>query len=287
METAPQAPATPIALTTPDGYALRVYCHQCTNTDCDTVVISPAMGVPQDFYRPFAAWLNQHGYRVVTFDYRGMEKGTGNARRVQTDVNTWISQDANTVLRWAKQQTQGQLIWLGHSLGSQIVGALPDRELVDHMAGIATGTGYWLHADWALKSKAWLVWWVFAPLMTPLCGYYPGNALKMIGDLPAGVMQQWRRWCLNREYLVGAEGPAVKAHYAAFKRSFKVLSFTDDELMSAQNTEDIFHMYPGVTVTHRRLNPSEVGASRIGHFGFFKPQFETTGWPLALPLLKP
>ena len=30
------------------------------------------MGVRQDYYGAFAEWLAQQGYRVATFDYRGM-----------------------------------------------------------------------------------------------------------------------------------------------------------------------------------------------------------------------
>lgn len=44
-----------------------------------------------------------------------------------------------------------------------------------------------------------------------------GRRLRKVGDLPKGVMQQWRRWCLNPEYAVGAEGESVRAQYAAVR----------------------------------------------------------------------
>ena len=36
------------------------------------VLIVPAMGVPQKYYEPLAAWLAGEGYAAATFDYRGM-----------------------------------------------------------------------------------------------------------------------------------------------------------------------------------------------------------------------
>jgi hypothetical protein len=32
---------------------------------------------------------------------------------------------------------------------------------------------------------------------------------------------------------------------------------------------------------YRGISPREIGAERIGHFGFFRPQFERTLWSLA------
>ena len=37
------------------------------------VVLMPsAMGVKQQYYEPFAAFLCEHGFAVLSFDYRGM-----------------------------------------------------------------------------------------------------------------------------------------------------------------------------------------------------------------------
>jgi len=47
-----------------------------------------------------------------------------------------------------------------------------------------------------------LFWFVFVPILTPLLGYFPGKRLRMVGDLPAGVAWQWRRWCTHRDYLL-------------------------------------------------------------------------------------
>jgi predicted alpha/beta hydrolase len=56
------------------------------------------------------------------------------------------------------------------------------------------------------------------------------------------------------------------------------LSFTDDEMMSARNTESLHSFYTGTPKSMRRIAPSEVGADRIGHFGFFREAFAPTLW---------
>jgi len=121
----------------------------------------------------------------------------------------------------------------------------------------------------------------------PLYGYFPGKRLRKVGDLPLGVMQQWRRWCLNRDYLVGEGGDSVRAQYAAVTTPMLSLSFTDDEYMSAKNTANMHAFYAGAPRDMRRIAPQDIGARRIGHFGFFRTRFAKTLWPQVTQWLMP
>jgi len=56
------------------------------------------------------------------------------------------------------------------------------------------------------------------------------------------------------------------------------LSFPDDELMSARNTESIHGFYVNAPRTMKRIAPQEIGARRIGHFGFFRREFADSLW---------
>jgi predicted alpha/beta hydrolase len=58
------------------------------------------------------------------------------------------------------------------------------------------------------------------------------------------------------------------------------LSFTDDEIVSAQSIRLLHNLYASAPVEYRRIAPADVGAKHIGHFGFFRPQHEQTLWPL-------
>jgi predicted alpha/beta hydrolase len=249
------------------------------------VLIAPAMSAPQSYYQPFAEWLAREGYLVATFDYRGTgESREGGFRRTlrgyQADILDWAKLDCGAMLEaLSARAPQLPLYWVGHSLGGQILGFLPDsiRERIAKAITVATGSGYWLENAAPLKKRAWWLWFVVAPLATALYGYFPGAKLRKVGDLPKGVMQQWRRWCLNKDYAVG-DGEHVRAQFAAVRTPIVSLSFQDDELMSARNTESIHGFYVNAPRTMKRIAPQEIGARRIGHFGFFRREFSDSLW---------
>ena len=72
----------------------------------------------------------------------------------------------------------------------------------------------------------------------------------------------------------------MRSAYASVRIPMLSLSFTDDEMMSAQGIRSLHGLYTGAPIEYRRIAPPDVGAHRIGHFGFFRPQFEQTLWPL-------
>lgn len=271
-------------LHTPDGYPLAARFFEPPATVRGawrgSVLVVPAMGVPQAYYQPFAAWLANHGYLAVTFDYRGMGLSRhGPLRRVQADVFTWAEQDTATVLDAITARAPGvPLTWIGHSLGGQILPFVPNRTRVAKMITVGTGSGYWKENSPPLKKRVWLLWYGVAPLTLPLFGYFPGSLFNMVGDLPRGVMQQWRRWCLHPEYAVGVEGEPVRARFAAVKTPILSLSFTDDEFMSAANTRSLHAFYTGAPKAMLRIDPRDAGVKRIGHFGFFRRDMADAVW---------
>jgi len=53
---------------------------------------------------------------------------------------------------------------------------------------------------------------------------------------------------------------------------------TDDELMTERSTRVLIDCYENAPRELHRIAPQDGGARRIGHFGFFRPQFEATLW---------
>jgi predicted alpha/beta hydrolase len=243
------------------------------------VLIVPAMSVPQSYYRAFTEWLNSEGYHAATFDYRGTGASRrGSLRGYKADILDWAGLDCAAMLDAVAQRAPGlPLYWVGHSLGGQILGFLPNRERIARAVTVATGSGYWRENAPALRRRVWYLWYFLAPLATWLCGYFPGARLRKVGDLPKGVIEQWRRWCLNPEYAVG-DGEHVRAQFAAVRTPIVSLSFADDELMSARNTESIHGFYVNAPRSMKRIAPEDIGARRIGHFGFFRAEFEQSLW---------
>ncbi len=270
------------SITLPDGTSLVFRTFRPTDSPRAAVIIPSAMGVAQKFYTQFAQWLARQGYHVTTFDYRGIGfSAPRSLRGYPMNIFNWARQDCATVIDMVKSAVPNvPLHWIGHSLGGQLIGLIPNRDRIDRVITVATGTGYWLENTWRTKSVVWWLWFIAVPLSLRTAGYFPGKRLRKVGDLPLGVMQQWRRWCLNREYVVGAEGEEVRADYASVRTPMLSLSFTDDEMMSAKGIKSLHGLYANAPVEYRRIAPREVGAHRIGHFGFFRPQFEQTLWPL-------
>jgi predicted alpha/beta hydrolase len=248
-----------------------------------SVLIAAAMGVTQKYYADFAAWLASQGWTVATFDYRGIgESAPKRLRTCDADITEWAQDDCAAMLHILKSHAPSRPVYvIGHSLGAQIVGLIPNRDLIDGLMIVASGSGYWRITSRAARRGSLLLWFVLVPLLTPLCGYFPGKPLRVVGNLPRRVIEQWRRWCLHPNYLLGTEGPAVRADYAAVRTRMYALSFTDDEMMSAASTDAMLKFYPNAPMERRRLSPMELGLKRIGHFGFFRSKFASTLWPLA------
>jgi predicted alpha/beta hydrolase len=270
------------AITVETGATLVLRIFESPEAPRAAVIIPSAMGVVQHYYARFAEWLASKGFLVATFDYRGVGlSAPSSLRGFEIDIVDWARQDCAAVIDFIKGRLPpAPLYWVGHSLGGQLLGLIPNRHLIDRVLTIATGNGYWRENSWQTRRFVWWLWYGAVPLAMSVAGYFPGKRLRKVGDLPRGVMAQWRRWCLNREYVVGAEGEAVRRDYASIRTPMLSLSFTDDEMMSARGIRSLHALYANAPVAYRRIGPGEVGVHRIGHFGFFLAQFEQTLWPL-------
>lgn len=248
-----------------------------------TVLIACAMGVKQDYYSDFAAWLARQGYAALTFDYRGVGASRPEAMRhslrgFDADLFDWADDVDAAIEHLTRIAPEAPLYVVGHSLGAQLPGMLKHRDRIAGLVSIAAGSGYWRDNAPSLKRLALYFWHVVVPLATPLFGYFPGARLRKVGDLPRGVIWQWRRWCLNPRYHVGAEGEAVRQQFAAARFPVVALSMTDDELLTERSTRVLIDCYENAPRELQRITPADANGRRIGHFGFFRAQFEATLW---------
>ena len=186
-----------------DGQHIVTRIFRPTGARRGAVLIVAAMGVTQAFYAPLAKWLAGVGFVALTFDYRGMGlsrpvEHRRSLRGFEVGLLDWARQDCAAMLDLASNEAPGAPIsWLGHSLGGQILPFVPNRESVAPMITVASGSGYWRENSPRLRRFAGLLWYGVVPASMALFGYFPGKRLRMVGDLPRGVMAQWRRWCLD------------------------------------------------------------------------------------------
>jgi predicted alpha/beta hydrolase len=247
------------------------------------MIIASAMGVSQDFYAAFARWLASQGVAAYTFDYRGTGASlpeTGTLRGYRATIEDWARYDCAAMIELVdRRHPELPLFWIGHSVGAQILGLIPNYQRISGMLSVAAGSGYFWYNARPLRYYVLALWFVIAPLALRVFGYFPGRKLGVVGDLPYGVMTQWRRWCLSEEYL-GAEGERVRQALARVELPITALSMQDDEMMTFRGTRALFSLYRGAQVELKRVKPSEHGVEAIGHFGFFRPKMEGALWPL-------
>lgn len=267
---------------TADGAQIACRLFEPSGPARGSVVIGAAMGVAQDFYAAFAQWLATQGWRVTTFDYRGHGQSAppgGTLRGFRADLFDWARDYDAVIERAHAALPQRPLYLLGHSLGAQLPGLLERKHLVSGMLSIAAGSGYWRDTAPRVRRTAFYFWFLLVPLATRAFGYFPGRRLRKIGDLPAGVVLQWRTWCLSPRYSVGAEGEAVRLRYADARFPVHALAMDDDELMTLRGIGVLMDLYENAPTEVRCIAPQEFGAGRIGHFGAFRREREGDLWP--------
>lgn len=264
---------------TSDGVEISARFYGADAGSKGAVLVVPAMGTPQVYYESFATWLASRGFTVATFDYRGIGASrAGKLSGFRADILDWARLDCAAVMdALAAQAHDLPLYWIGHSLGGQILPFVPNHARLSKAVMVASGSGYWRENAVPMRRYVLWLWYVIAPIAVTLCGYFPGKALRKVGDLPKGVMMQWRRWCLHPQYALG-DGEEMRAQFAAVKTRIVALSFQDDEYLSFRSMESLQSFYTNAPVSIKRIIPKEMGLPRVGHFGFFRAKFEQALW---------
>ncbi|WP_438865108.1 alpha/beta hydrolase family protein [Neptunicella sp.] len=244
------------------------------------IVIAPAMGVSQSFYYPLAAWLSQQGYACITFDYQGMGLSRhGHIKHCQANIVHWAEHDASLALAYISQHFPSiPRYWIGHSLGGQIFPMVNNIESVDKVITITSGNGYWRDNAATLRKKVLFMWYFLVPILTPLFGYFPGNKLGVIADLPRQAIWQWRKWCLNPHYVVGMESDRIDHFYQSINKPVTALSFSDDEMLSQRGIESLHRLFKQCECKFVQVTPQQANLQRIGHFGFFRDGHQQLLW---------
>jgi predicted alpha/beta hydrolase len=266
-----------ITLSTRDDHRISATWFLPTGDAKATIVIHGATAVPQSYYLRFAQHLAASSYRVLTYDYRGVGASRpARLRGFDATMTDWALYDARAALEEAQRDSQLPLVLVGHSFGGQLLGLLDQAREAKGAVLVGAQLGYYGHWPLAERLRLALVWNVLVPTLTRTFGYLPGKA--GIGeDLPRGVAEEWARWCSHPDYLV-SEHPAAAARFARFSRPTLFYSFSDDTFAPEGAVDALIGRLSSAELTHRRIDPRELNAGSVGHFGFFRPRFADTLW---------
>jgi predicted alpha/beta hydrolase len=272
-----------LSLRSGDGTPLAATAFEPEGQPWAAVLIAPAMGIGAAYYARFARWLAGQGAAVLSFDYRGIggSRFGKPLRGFQADLDDWLRDQDAALLAMAKRWPDLPLLLVGHSLGGQQAAALPSRDRLAGVVGVALGSGYVGDLVPSYRLQARLFLHAIGPLALAVAGYFPGQRLGLVGDVPQGAMRQWRRWCLTPGYLLDAE--QRRPLYKAARFPLVSLAPADDEMLAESGLRMMFEAH-GNARCFERLQPQN--GARLGHTGFFKDTHRETHWPRALHHLR-
>ena len=272
-----------LTITADDGRALTATWYEPTGvTPVGVVVIAPAMATPASYYAAFATWLATQGFRTLTFDVRGTESVAA-MKAESGDLLRWFG-DMADALDLALDTADGlPVTYVGHSLGGQAI-PFVDHSRLGRIVTVASGTGYYRHNLPAFRWGVPLTKYVIEPVASRAAGYFPGRRLRILGNLPTGVMRQWGRWCMHPDAM-GADVPNVAERFASVTTPITSLTFTDDQLLSEANFADLHDRFVNADRIHQRYSPAQLEVERMGHHGFFRARHQDLWDELVLPYL--
>jgi predicted alpha/beta hydrolase len=274
----------PFELHARDGRGLAAHwfaAESTAGTRRGVILLNGATGFPQTFYFRLAQYLAERGYDTLAYDYRGM--GSSAPRDLASEtarMSDWGLLDMPAALDVAAQRAQGlPVITLGHSIGGQFVGLLPNHALARAHVQIATSVGYWRWEGAPFRYLAWWFWHVHGPVLLALKGYVPSGGGWAGLALPRGIYEEWRRWCLRP----GHFGPDLATYlsdnfFADIRVPLLSVGFTDDPIATRRTVDAINEFFPNVTRESRWYSPKELGVKRIGHEGFFSSRHRDSLW---------
>lgn len=251
------------------------------------VIINAATSVRCTYYSRFAEYLFSHGLDVMLFDYRGIGVSrAGSLRGFQASWSDWGTLDFEALLQRAQREYPGQPVdVIGHSFGGCAAGLGASGAVIRNLVTVGAQFAHWRDyaADqrWPMLAK----WHVVMPLLTRVCGYFPGKRLGWLEDTPAGVVGDWCGLGTRYEQLPSARKRAALP-FSSVTANTLAISLSDDPFGTVAATERLLSHFSTSPRTHLRIAPQEIGEAAIGHFAFFHSRFQDSLWPIALQWLR-
>lgn len=258
-----------------DGYPLACTLFEPSSAPRGVVLIAAATAVPRGFYSKFARYLAEQGFKVVTFDYRGIG---GSLKGFSAKMRDWAALDLTAAVDYAASFTAGKpLLYVGHSFGGQALGQLPNNHKVSRALFAASQIGYWKLFPSPEKYRVWFMLRVLGPLMAKLFGYVPGR-FGMGEDLPKGVFLEWAGWCMKPRYLYDDETLDARKNFPNYKGALRAIGMADDDWAPPVAVAGLLAGYTGTRPEHITVDPKDAGVKKIGHFGYFREPSREPLW---------
>lgn len=246
------------------------------------VVLHPATGTAAGYYRAFATWLAaERDCAVLTYDYRDFgASATGPMRLSRATMIDWGLRDQAAALAALGHLVPGVPRWvIGHSLGGLWLGFHPAMAGVERVVTVGSGLIHVSDHPASYQWKARAFWHGPIPMLANALGYLPGARLGLGPDLPLGVYQDWRRWCLTPGFHLSDIGRRLPMpNPALVTADLRLVAMADDPMVPPPAVWRLMGTYPQATKRQLVLRPDDFGLQRIGHLGPFH-RSNSVVWP--------
>ncbi|PRA30313.1 alpha/beta hydrolase family protein [Pseudomonas poae] len=272
-----------------DGHPISGFTWRHPRTDLErpVVIINAATSLRCRYYSRFADYLFANGLDVITYDYRGIgESRTGSLRGFKASWSDWGVLDFEAILQRAQREFPGQPIdVVGHSFGGCAAGLGASGAVIRRIVTVGAQFAYWrdyqASGRWRMLGK----WHVVMPLLTALYGYFPGQRLGWLEDTPAGVVRDWST--PTPSYETRPSGRELgELPFSRVTAQLLAISITDDPFGTVPAIERLLAYFSNSDRTHVRITPEDIGEKQIGHFAFFRSEYQDRLWPIALAWLQ-
>jgi predicted alpha/beta hydrolase len=154
---------------------------------------------------------------------------------------------------------------------------LPNNSEVSRALLIAAQAGYWKLMASPERYRVYAMLNFVGTPLTRLLGYAPGWS-GLGEDLPKGVFLEWVGWVMSKRYLF--DDPTLKAleNFPKFQGALRALCFSDDPWATRPAVELLCSGFTSAKPEILAITPTDAVVTRIGHFGFFRPEHRDTLW---------
>ncbi|MFY0601060.1 MAG: hypothetical protein JXR03_15395 [Cyclobacteriaceae bacterium] len=275
--------ATLIDIETKDGYSISASLYQGTGKSKHLIIICPAAGAPQRYYRGFADFASQDfEFDALTFDYRDI--GASKKQSIKSSKATmynWGEYDIKATIDWADEEYD-KIFILGHSVAGQVLPYADNNERISAAYFVASQSPYFGYWSGFSQLKALIFWHIIIPMTTLIHGYLPGWAMGGNVSLPKGVAQEWRRWGLSQDGYTRSDANA-KEKFNALRIPMHFVGLADDLLYApSEAVQALMRRYGNAKTSFQYIRPGDLGLKSIGHFGFFRSKYEEKFWSMPI-----
>jgi predicted alpha/beta hydrolase len=246
------------------------------------VVIHGATGAPAGFYRAFADWLAaERDLAVLTYDYRDFgASARGPVSRSRARMIDWGMRDQAAALAALGGMVPGVPRWvIGHSLGGMWLGYHRAMPGVARVVTVGSGLVHLSDHPLAFRQLARTFWQGPVPFLARRLGYLPGRRLGFGADLPLGVYEDWRRWCLTPGSFLSDVGRVLPLPEPGLVTAdMRTVAIADDDWVPPPAVWRLMSLYPEATKRQLVLRPKDFGLAKVGHLGAFH-RSNSVVWP--------